>query len=159
VTWRLAGPGDAAVLRDLEREANLVGLAHVFPPADFPFPDAGVLARWKSTLADPEVTVELFADPAPVAFVAHASDGRVRHLGVHPDRWGHGLARAAVQRSVTAIRATGRAPVLWVLAANERARGLYEHLGWVQTGRSQRAEWPPYPMEVEYRLPESAHER
>ena len=48
VTWRLAGPDDAEVLRDLEREANLVGLAHVFPGLSFP--DEGVLERWRATL-------------------------------------------------------------------------------------------------------------
>jgi GNAT superfamily N-acetyltransferase len=141
------------VLRDLEREANLVGLAHVFP--GLPFPDEGVLERWRSTLVEPGVTV-LMTD---AAFTCWDDDGRLRHLAVHPDRWGTGLAREGVELAVSAIRAAGRVPVLWVLVANVRARALYEHLGWVETGRSQPAEWPPYPTEVEYRLPESAHER
>ena len=38
MTWRTAGPDDAVALRDLERAANLVGLAHVFPVI-CPFPD------------------------------------------------------------------------------------------------------------------------
>jgi hypothetical protein len=38
-----------------------------------------------------------------------------------------------------------------------RARDLFEHLGWEPTGREQPAEWPPYPTELEYRLPEFAH--
>jgi hypothetical protein len=37
-----------------------------------------------------------------------------------------------------------------VLRENTRARGLYEHLGWAPTGREQAAEWPPYPVELEY---------
>ena len=93
------------------------------------------------------------------AFTSWDATGRLRHLAVHPDRWGTGLAREGVELAVAAIRAAGRVPVLWVLVANDRARGLYEHLGWVETGRSQPAEWPPYPTEVEYRLPESANER
>ena len=64
---------------------------------------------------------------------------------MHPDRWGTGLAREGVELAVAAIRAAGRTPVLWVLVANHRARGLYEHLGWEPTGREQPAEWPPYP--------------
>ena len=157
MTWRPAGPDDAVTLRDLERAANLVGLAHVF--AGLPFPDVAVLARWQSTLADPGVTVEVLEDPAPVALVAHDSAGRLRHLAVHPDRWGSGLARSAVARSVAAIRASGRTPVLWVLAANHRARRLYDHLGWEPTGREQPAEWPPYPVELQLRMPESGHGR
>ena len=153
MTWRRAGPDDAEALRDLEREANLVGLAHVFP--GLPFPDEAVLARWETTLADPDVTV-LRTD---AAFTSWDRAGRLRHLAVHPDRWGTGLAREGVELAVAGILAAGRTPVLWVLVANQRARGLYEYLGWVPTGREQRAEWPPYPTEVEYRLPESGHER
>ena len=155
MTWRTATADDAVALRDLEREANLVGLAHVFP--GLPFPDDGVLARWEATLTDPSVTTEVFDDPRPVALSAYDASGRLRNLAVHPDRWGRGLATAGVERAVTAIRAAGRVPVLWVLVANHRARGLYEHLGWEPTGREQPAEWPPYPTELEYRLPEFAH--
>jgi GNAT superfamily N-acetyltransferase len=151
VTWRIAGPDDAVPLRDLEREANLVALAHVF--AGLPFPDEGVLDRWRATLAEPGVTV-LRTD---VAFVCWDADGRVRHLAVHPDHWGTGLAREGVELAVAGIRAGGRDPVLWVLAANHRARALYEHLGWEPTGREQPAEWAPYPTEIELGLPESVH--
>ena len=55
MSWRRATPDDAVALRDLEREANLVGLAHVF--GELPFPDDAVLARWRETVADPAVTV------------------------------------------------------------------------------------------------------
>jgi predicted GNAT family acetyltransferase len=71
------------------------------------------------------------------------------HLAVHPDHWGAGLARQGVELAVSAILGAGRTPVLWVLAANHRARGLYEHLGWEPTGRERPAEWPPYPVEME----------
>jgi GNAT superfamily N-acetyltransferase len=161
VSWRVATLDDAVVLRDLEREANLVGLAHVFPGR--PFPDEEVLARWRATLAEPGVTVML----TDAAFTSWDDTGRLRHLAVHPDRWGTGLARDGVALAVEAIRGMGLTPRLWVLVANERARGLYTHLGWVQTGRRQAAEWPPYPPELELvlepgvgpGLPESAHGR
>jgi GNAT superfamily N-acetyltransferase len=146
VTWRPAGPDDAVALRDLERDANLVGLAHVF--AGLPFPDEAVLARWETTLTDPDVTV-LMSD---VAFTSWDAAGRLRHLAVHPDHWGEGLAREGVELAVAAISAAGRTPVLWVLDANHRARGLYAHLGWEPTGGEQQAEWPPYPRELELSL-------
>jgi GNAT superfamily N-acetyltransferase len=153
VTWRTATPDDAVALRDLERAANLVGLAHVF--GDVPFPDDGVLERWRATLADRAVTVLM----TPFAFTSWDSAGRLRHLAVHPDRWGTGLARQGVQLAVDGIRSSGRQPRLWVLVENHRARGLYDHLGWEPTGRRQQAEWPPYPLEVELCLPESPHGR
>jgi putative acetyltransferase len=67
----------------------------------------------------------------------------LRHLGVRPELWGRGLARAAVDRASGVRRR-------WVLRDNTRARGFYEHLGWEATGREQEAEFPPYPVEVEY---------
>jgi GNAT superfamily N-acetyltransferase len=153
VTWRPATLGDAVELRDVEREANLVGLAHVFEGV--PFPDDAVLARWEATLADPSVTVLM----TPGAFTSWDTTGRLRHLAVHPDQWDRGLAREGVELAVAGIRACGRVPTLWVLVANHRARGLYEHLGWRPTGAARLAEWPPYPQEIELTLPESGHGR
>jgi GNAT superfamily N-acetyltransferase len=146
MSWRTATLDDAVALRDLEREANVAGLAHVFP--GLPFPDAGVLARWEATLAEPGVNVLL----TEAAFTCWDATGRLRHLAVHPDRWGTGLARQGVELAVAGIRSSGLVPVLWVLAANQQARGLYEHLGWEPTGREQPAEWPPYPTELELAL-------
>ena len=145
VSWRRATPDHAVALRDLERAANLVGLAHVFPAAEFPFPDEAVLARWRATLVEPGVSV-LLTDGA---FTSWDAAGRLRHLAVHPDRWGTGLARQGIELAVAAIRAAGRTPSLWVLVANHRARGRYEHHGWEATGRARAAEWPPYPSEIE----------
>jgi GNAT superfamily N-acetyltransferase len=153
VTWRRATVADAVALRDLERDANLAGLAHVFEGVAFP--EDGVLERWRETLADPEVTVLM----TPHAFTSWDAAGRLRHLAVRPDHWGTGLAREGVSRAVEGIRALGLVPTLWVLVDNHRARGLYAHLGWEPTGREQQAEWPPYPREIELRLPESRHGR
>ena len=144
-SWRTAGPGDVAALRDLERAANLVGLAHVFPADRFPFPDDDVLARWALVLQDPEVVVEVVdGDDGLLAFAAY-DDDNLRHLAVHPDAWGTGLARAGVARAV----AHG-ARRLWVLDANHRARRLYERLGWSATGAEQECPWVPHPTELEY---------
>jgi GNAT superfamily N-acetyltransferase len=94
-------------------------------------------------LADPEVTVEVVGAPGRLdVYLAH--DGEtLRHLGVRPERWGEGLAQDAVDRA-TGVRR------LWVLEDNDRARGFYAHLGWSPTGRRRTAEWPPYPVELEY---------
>ncbi len=151
MSFRAARAADGPALRDLEREANLVGLAHVFPAADFPFPDDEVLARWSRVLARPDVQVAVVDDPLGPGldcYVAHDAT-TLRHLAVHPRRWGSGLARAAVTRAATAIRAGGHQPRLWCLVANERALGLYRHLGWEPSGVERRSEWSPYPVECE----------
>jgi ribosomal protein S18 acetylase RimI-like enzyme len=142
--WRRAVAADADALTDLERDANLVALAHVFPPARYPFPWDGVRERWVATLEEPGVVVEVVeGDTRLEAFLAH-DRATLRHLAVHPDRWGQGLAREAVERAVAA-----GATRLWCLVDNQQAWGLYEHLGYRETGSSRQAPWPPYPTEVE----------
>lgn len=149
-TWRRATADDAVALRDLERAANLVGLAHVF--GDRPFPDDDVLARWSIVLEDPELVAEV-VDAGVGLLAVTAYDGRsLRHLGVRPDAWGRGLGRDGVDRAVA-----GGARQLWVLEANHRARGFYERLGWRPSGATQECPWPPHPVELEYVL--RGHER
>ena len=142
--WRRAGVADAEPLTDLERDANLAALAHVFPPERFPFPWAAVRDRWDATLADPGVTVDVVhGREGLLAFVAYDAE-TLRHLAVHPDHWGTGLARAGLRRASSAgVRR------LWCLARNERALGVYRRLGWRETGGTRTAEWPPHPTEVE----------
>jgi GNAT superfamily N-acetyltransferase len=139
--FRPATRGDAVALAELERDTNLVALAHVFPGV--PYPEADVRARWERLVADPEVRVEVAGPAGRLDVYLAWDDERLRHLGVRPEKWGRGLGRQAVARAHGVRR-------LWVLAANDRARGLYEHLGWAPTGREQQAEWPPYPTELEY---------
>ena len=145
-TWTTASADDVVRLRDLEREASRAGLAHVF--GDLPYPDDDVLARWTILLADPSVQVEVVVDELGLAALAAHDGSSLRHLAVRPDRWGSGLGRDGVARAVA-----GGARRLWVLAANHRARRLYESLGWAATGETQECPWPPFPTEVEYAAP------
>ena len=139
--FRPATPQDADALTALERDTNLVALAHVFPGV--PYPEDDVRARWRLLLADPTVRVEVAGPPDRLDVYLAWDDQRLRHLGVRPELWGRGLARRAVERADGVHR-------LWVLRENSRARGFYEHLGWVPSGREQTAEWPPHPVELEY---------
>ncbi|WP_170286104.1 GNAT family N-acetyltransferase [Nocardioides rubriscoriae] len=148
MSLRPATAADVAGLADLEEVANRLALAHVF--GDVPFPLAEVADRWADAVDDPAVTVLVVDGVAGRLDCVVAHDDRtLRHLAVHPERWGQGLARAAVDRAVASISASGACPRLWCLAANHRALGLYAHLGWVATGAEQPAEWPPYLLERE----------
>ncbi len=150
--FRIATPPDATALRDLEREANLAGLAHVFPPERHPFPDDDVLARWALVLDDPGVRVLVRdSDGGRVDVLAAYDDRSLRHLAVHPDLWGTGLATTAID-TVLAAMARGGATVaeLWCLEENSRARRLYEHLDWRPTLDRRPAPWPPHPTEMRY---------
>ncbi|MCF6377293.1 GNAT family N-acetyltransferase [Nocardioides KLBMP 9356] len=143
--WRRATSDDAVALRDLERAASLVGLAHVF--GELPYPEDDVLARWVLLLDDPSVVVEVVDDDGGDELVALAAhDGEtLRHLAVRPDHWSAGLGREGFRRAEAA-----GARRLWVLEHNDRARRMYESLGWRPSGTTQECPWPPYPTELEY---------
>jgi GNAT superfamily N-acetyltransferase len=157
-SFRAATPADAEALRDLEQVANLAALGHVFDPREFPFPADGVLARWRAVLVEEGVTVDVAEGPSGlVAFAAH-DHATLRHLAVHPDWWGQGVGSRAIGRAVARIRAGGETPRLWCLDQNRRALGLYRRLGWAASGVERRAEWPPYPTEIELVLQGSDRE-
>ena len=140
--FRPATSRDAVALRDLEKAANLVALAHIFPPEPNPYPDADVLARWQAVLADPAVSTLVSEDEQGLTSFVASDQTRLRHLAVRPDLWRTGLAADAVAQSP--------ATRLWCLEANDRARRFYARQGWVLTGASRSSEFPPHPVELEY---------
>ena len=87
----LRDAADAEALRDLERAANLVALAHVFPPEEFPFPTR----RWRTGGGRRSPTRRCastwWTDRAVSRVFAAYDATTLRHLAVHPDDWGTGL--------------------------------------------------------------------
>ncbi len=158
---RAATAADLTALRDLERAANLAALRHVFPPDRFPFPDEDVLARWALVLADDDVEVlVLDGDDGGLVLLAAYDSSTLRHLAVHPDHWGRGLASYAVEVVLHAMDLRGTVEAhLWCLADNHRARRLYHRLGWHPTDECRAAPWPPHPTEMRYRRLVIASER
>ena len=152
--FRDADDEDLIGLLRLERAANLAALAHVFPPEQYPFPDAAVLEDWRIAVADPSRRVMVAGEPDRLHAVVMYDEGRVHKLAVHPDQWGHGLATRALDTALAAMRDRGTSTAwLWCLEANPRARRLYEHLGWADTGEREPSKWPPYPHMMRYRRP------
>lgn len=146
--FRAATHADLVALRDLEREANLAALGHVFPPDRYPFPDDAVLARWALVLDDPDVAaIVAEKDGAIVAYAAYDST-TLRHLAVRPDHWGLGIASAALDVVAYALDRRGcTIASLWCLEENHRARRFYTWHGWRPTAECQTAAWPPHPVE------------
>ena len=61
--------------------------------------------------------------------------GELAMLYVAPDHVGRGLGRALHDRALDALReASYTRATLWVLEANARGRGFYEHVGWAPDG-------------------------
>ena len=80
-------------------------------------------------------------------------DSTLRHLAVRPDRWGHGLASAAIETVLHAMDRRGSTVAsLWCLEENHRARRFYERHGWRLDGTSRVVEFPPHPLDLGYSL-------
>jgi GNAT superfamily N-acetyltransferase len=150
--FREATFDDLTALRDLEREANLAALGHVFPPDRYPFPDDDVLARWALVLDEPGVCVLVRdSEDGRIDLFAAYDDYTLRHLAVRPDVWGSGLASQAIETALYAMDQRGSTIAeLWCLEENRRARRLYEYLGWRATDDRRPAPWPPHPTEMRY---------
>lgn len=67
------------------------------------------------------------------------SRGELWAINVAPEAWGKGLGYALLTAAQEALAHAGhREAVLWVIAANERARRFYERAGWAADGVEKR---------------------
>ena len=137
---------DPALIAEIQKAASLAGLAHVYPPELYPYPDAAVLQRWI------ESDDLIFVDEQERGFVA-VKDEWLDGLYVRPEAWGSGVAAALHDRAIEAIRAAGHERArLWVLEENVRARRFYERRGWALDGTTRVVEFPPNPLDLGYSL-------
>lgn len=79
--------------------------------------------------------------------------GELYAIYLLPERWGQGLGRALMARSLVELAASGfAAATLWVLEGNRRARRFYEAGGWRADGSSKVDDHLGFPIrEVRYR--------
>lgn len=79
--------------------------------------------------------------------LAHANDGvgdplpdvlHVSYMAVDPKNWGRGIASLLLEDLATVAVAAGyRRLQLWVANDNDRARNLYERMGYLASGRKK----------------------
>jgi GNAT superfamily N-acetyltransferase len=147
VSLRRATSADADALAEIQEEASLASVSHVYPPERFPFPSAAVRDRWHR-FTEAGGWAMLTAD----GFVA-VEEPWLEALYLRPDAWGTGLAVVLHDLAVAELRARGVSEArLWVLERNARARRFYERLGWRADGTSRVVEFPPNPIDVGYTL-------
>jgi GNAT superfamily N-acetyltransferase len=148
---RAASSADAEACLAVQRRSAVQGYAHIFPQADFPFPDDVVRAEWAARLASTAQVIVAVDDGELVGTVS-ANPPRFEALFVVPERWGSGIAGQLHDEALARIAASGCAAAeLDVMADNVRARRFYERRGWVPDGRSEPSPFPPYPMLLGYR--------
>ena len=149
--FRRRPASDAVALRDLEKAANLVALAHVFPPETHPYPDQVVLDRWREVLAEPGHDHSGRRGRRRATAFAAFDPTTLLHLGVRPDHWGTGLAAAAMD--AVPRRASGA----W---RRTTGRGGSTN-AWAGGSPAPRRRRPssPFPLLLEYERPRPSWDR
>jgi GNAT superfamily N-acetyltransferase len=150
-------PGsDAAVFAALHRATIVVAYRGYYP--DRPPPTIAELqATWTGWLADPAAVALLATrDGQPAGSIVARADpafgeGKIAGLHVLPSVWGQGIGSALHDAALAVLRDAGyRTAGLWVIAANQRARRMYERRGWVLVPGTGQAEFDGV-AEVRYR--------
>ncbi len=151
---RPAGPGEADTLLRIQREAAVGAFAHIFPPAQYPFPDDSVRADWERALADPAIEIYVAElDGTPIGSVA-VGHGFLRNLYVLAEHQGTGLGSQLHDHGLDRLRALGHHEAkLWTLEGNEQGRRFYERRGWTLNGETRVVPFPPQPLDVGYSRP------
>jgi len=127
---------DAVAVAEIHQAAVSVAYRPFFP--GHPVPTAGELCEeWLAALADPTAVALLATvDGRPAGSVMARADrqfpaGELHALHVVPAEWGHGIGSALHDGALDVLAGAGYDTAwLWVLAANDRARRMYERRGW-----------------------------
>jgi RimJ/RimL family protein N-acetyltransferase len=142
---RRSGAGEAETHWQIQREACLAGLAHIFPPDLYPFPDEEVLRRWQEFGGE----VLVAERNGRAVGIAGMQACWLHGFYVRPEWWGTDVAG---ELHDAALAAAPDCPELrlWVLEENHRARRFYAKHGWRQNGDTRVVPFPPNPLDVGY---------
>ena len=136
---------DAETHWQIQREACLPALAHIFPPDLYPFPDDEVLRRWQAF----DGTVLAADRDGAVVGIAGVAVCWLHGFYVRPEWWGTGVADELHTAALEAMPDCTELK-LWVLEENRRARRFYEKRGWRENGETRVVPYPPSPLDVGY---------
>jgi GNAT superfamily N-acetyltransferase len=147
VTYRDAGPDDAAILADIGRRSFVETFGHLYTPANL----AAFLAnheetRWRAELEDPAFAIRLAEEageaaayaklgPPTLPFETKAQAIELRQFYVLKPWHGGGVARELMEWVLGEARARGAEELyLSVFVDNHRARRFYERYGFEFVG-------------------------
>jgi GNAT superfamily N-acetyltransferase len=151
VAVRDVRPDEAETLAELQAEASIAGLGHIFPADRYPFPFDAVREHWRRMVADDEARVLVAELEGRAVGVAAVQPEWLVGFYVVPACWGAGVAPRLHDDALAAVRALGSEQChLWVLEHNGRARRFYERRGWRENGTTRVVPFPPNPIDVGY---------
>ena len=151
MTIREATPDDAAAIARIKIATWRIAYRGHFPQEGLDGMDVErATARWREILTQEDHTALLHdVDGVVDGFVSFgavrddnkgepSSAGEIYAIYVDPPAWGTGVGRALCNEALTIMARRGsRKVMLWVLAANERARRFYECAGFIADGATK----------------------
>lgn len=138
---------DLDVLLEVQREAAVVGLGHIFPQDTHPFPTVAVRARWVSEIDAPDVDCFAVVTGGSLAGFAATRGAELLHFGTALHTWGSGLAASAHDEVLDHLRSQGHSQSwLWVFEENHRAVRFYRRRGWLPGEEKKPTSFPPHPL-------------
>ena len=137
VVIRSAVVADVEAIAVIHCQAALVGFAGIFPPTATKPTPASLRPGWHELVTDSVASVFVAETASVVGCVVVREEPTVPsgvlldRLYVHPDWWGNGVGSLLHDVAIDAAATLGNDAInLWVLEANQRARGMYERRGW-----------------------------
>ena len=151
VRLRRMSAADVAQVIEVQEPGAVLGLADVFPQDAHPFPRDDVARRWREEIEEPRIDCfVVLLDEVVVGFVALRGN-ELLHFGIAVEHWGSGVATAAHDAALVALRQAGHDRAwLRVFTDNGRGRRFYDKLGWRPTGDRTRSSFPPHPELLRY---------
>jgi ribosomal protein S18 acetylase RimI-like enzyme len=148
VSYRDAGPGDGAALKELFAESFIATFGHLYRPADVEeFLESNSDEKWQANLTDPQVAIRVaemdreivgFVELAPqkLPYESAAPTIELRRLYLKRSAHGSGIADALMKWALEeAARRGARELILSVYVDNHRARRFYERYGFEAVGK------------------------
>ena len=148
ISYRTAGPEDAAALAELGAATFTATFGHLYAPADLAlFLENHRVERWRDELGDTRFSVRVAEaerelvgyaklGPPQLPFAPRGTAAELRQLYVLGDWHGRGAAQALMEWVIDQARAGGAEHLyLSVFIDNARARRFYERYGFEEEGR------------------------
>jgi len=151
VTLRAMTDADVPQVVAIQEPASVVGLASVFPQAEFPFPRDDVARRWLEEIGTPGIDCHVVVNGEAVVGFAAIRDDEMLHFGIAIEHWGSGIAQQAHDAVIDLMGRRGVVRAwLRVFTGNGRGRAFYERRGWRSTGERTRSTFAPNPELLGY---------
>jgi GNAT superfamily N-acetyltransferase len=148
LTIRRAGQGDAAAIAEVHVSSWRGAYEGLLPQEMLDTLSVERRAEvWRDLLRRPEQSTFVADDDGKVIGFSSTgpgrdedtkSDGELYAIYVAPAAWSTGAGHALHEVSVETLGARFDQAVLWVLAANRRARTFYERHGWAADGSTKQ---------------------